>query len=85
MSFTIFPKFNQINKYLKYIQSLADIHKPLTAKVARKTFGNIWYYERDAPITYIQMMYGHKKEETTRRYLNIEVGQIMDRMHKRIS
>jgi len=30
------------------------------------------------------MMYGHKKEETSRRYLNIEVGQIMDRMYEKL-
>ena len=67
-----FRRMTSINTYLKYLPYLTDISKSLTAKVFRKTFASIWYFERNAQLWQVMKMLGHAKEETTKRYLAID-------------
>jgi len=67
-----FPKTSRINVFMKYLNGITGINKPLTCKVMRKTCASIWYFERDMPISAVMKLLGHKKEETTRRYLGID-------------
>ncbi|MCR9254370.1 MAG: site-specific integrase [bacterium] len=72
----LFERNLKINEHLVYIRHLCKIPFHITAKTFRKTFGSIIYYELPETgvnkLGVIMKAYGHKREETTRRYLGIQ-------------
>ncbi len=66
----------KLNAYLKEIQDLAKIEKPLTFHVARHTFATTVTMMNGVPIESISKMLGHKNIKTTQHYARIVDSKI---------
>lgn len=72
----LFKRMTKINYYLSYVKEICNIPFNITASNFRKTFASILYYELKAPLWRVQLALGHTKEETTRKYLGIQLNDI---------
>jgi len=75
---SILPRFSnqKINSYLKEIADIAGIKKPLTHKVARKTFGSLLLYH-NTPMAVVSELMGHSSVLITQKhYAKLEVKRL---------
>lgn len=74
----LLPRFSnqKINSYLKEIADLLGINKPLTHKVARKTFGSVLLYY-NVPMKVVSKLMGHSSVIITERhYAQVELKKL---------
>jgi len=74
----LLPRFSnqKINSYLKEIAELLGINKPLTHKVARKTFGSVLLYY-NVPMKVVSKLMGHSSIIITERhYAQVELKKL---------
>lgn len=71
----------KFNKRLKKIGLMAKIEKNLTTHVARHTFGTLLAVE-GTPVVVIAKLMGHKKTETTMKYIHIAERARQNEMDK---
>lgn len=74
----ILPRFSnqKINSYLKEIADIVGIKKPLTHKVARKTFGSLLLYH-NTPMAVVSELMGHSSVLITQKhYAKLEVKRL---------
>jgi integrase/recombinase XerD len=78
------PRFSnqKINSYLKEIAVIVGIEKPLTHKVARKTFGSVLLYY-NVPMKVVSELMGHSSVIITERhYAQVELKKLGDEMSR---
>lgn len=73
----------QINRNLKSIAFLADIH-PFTTYAARHSYSNIQNKENNVSATILQGLLGHTTEETTQIYLDRFGNSELDKYDKNL-
>lgn len=74
----LLPRFSnqKINSYLKEIAELLGINKPLSHKVARKTFGSVLLYY-NVPMKVVSKLMGHSSVIITERhYAQVELKKL---------
>ncbi|HEY8688986.1 MAG TPA: site-specific integrase [Chitinophagaceae bacterium] len=79
---TIVPRFSnqKINSYLKEIADVVGINKPLTHKIARKTFGSILLYY-NIPMKVVSELMGHSSVVITEKhYAQVELKRLGEAM-----
>jgi site-specific recombinase XerD len=77
----------KMNEYLKLIQELVKINKPLTTHLARHTFATTITLGNGVPIETVSRMLGHTKLSTTQIYakvLDMKIGKDMDDLENKI-
>ena len=78
----IIPKFSnqKINSYLKEIADIIGINKPLSHKIARKTFGSVLLYY-NVPMKVVSKLMGHSSVLITEKhYADVELKKLGDEM-----
>ncbi len=78
------PRFSnqKINSYLKEIAVIVGIEKPLTHKVARKTFGSVLLYY-NVPMKVVSELMGHSSViMPERHYAQVELKKLGDEMSR---
>ncbi len=78
LSSCIVPRISnqKINSYLKEVADVCNINKPLTHKVARKTFGSILLYY-NVPMKVVSELMGHSSVLITERhYAQVELKKL---------
>ncbi|HRP90751.1 MAG TPA: tyrosine-type recombinase/integrase [Edaphocola sp.] len=78
----IIPKFSnqKINSYLKEIADILGIDKPLSHKIARKTFGSVLLYY-NVPMKVVSKLMGHSSVLITEKhYADVELKKLGDEM-----
>ncbi|RYE49957.1 MAG: hypothetical protein EOP48_20665 [Sphingobacteriales bacterium] len=71
-----------VNKYLKEVADLADIHKKLTFHAARHTFATTVTLNQGVDIVTVSAMLGHKMLKTTQIYARVNLNKIGNDMEK---
>lgn len=70
----------KINSYLKEVAEVSGINKPLTHKIARKTFGSILLYY-NVPMKVVSELMGHSSVIITERhYAQVELKRLGEAM-----
>jgi site-specific recombinase XerD len=65
-----------MNSYLKEVAEVCGINKPLTHKIARKTFGSILLYY-DVPMKVVSELMGHSSVIITEQhYAQVELKRL---------
>lgn len=80
----IIPKFSnqKINSYLKEIADILGIDKPLSHKIARKTFGSLLLYY-NTPMKVVSKLMGHNSVLITERhYADVELRKLGEEMER---
>lgn len=78
LSTFIVPRMSnqKVNSYLKEVAEICDITKPLTHKVARKTFGSALLYY-NVPMKVVSELMGHSSVLITERhYAQVELRRL---------
>ena len=81
-SSNIVPRISnqKINSYLKEVGDICSIEKPLTHKVARKTFGSVLLYY-NVPMKVVSELMGHSSVLVTERhYAQVELKKLGEAM-----
>lgn len=71
-----------LNKYLKEIASIAEIHKRVSFHLARHTFATTVTLNRGVDIVSVSKMLGHKNLRTTQIYAKVSMLKIAEDMKK---
>jgi site-specific recombinase XerD len=75
-NFPLNLSLTHFGKHLDRISILAGLPYKLNNKMARKTFASFWYFNRQLPIHYLQILLGHKDVKDTAHYLRISDKEI---------
>ena len=57
---------------------MSGIGFKVTNKMVRKTFASIYYFDRELPVHFVQILLGHKNVKDTYHYLWITDDDISD-------
>lgn len=80
----LLPKFSnqKINSYLKEIADIVGIDKPLSHKIARKTFGSVLLYY-NVPMKVVSKLMGHSSVLITEKhYADVELRKLGNEMNR---
>ena len=83
-NFPLNLSLTHFNKHLERISEMAGIGFKTTNKMARKTFASIYYFDRELPIHFVQILLGHKSVKDTYHYLRISDDDIADEIIRRL-
>jgi integrase len=84
-NFPLNLSLTHFGKHLDRISILAGLPYKLNNKMARKTFASFWYFNRQLPIHYLQILLGHKDVKDTSHYLRIADNDIANEIMKWMS
>lgn len=76
-NFPLHLSLTHFDKHLKRISDLAGIGFKITNKMARKTFASYFYFTKNLPVHYLQILLGHKDVKDTAHYLRISDKDIV--------
>ena len=77
----------KVNKYLKEITTVCQIHKNVTFHVARHTFATTVTLSNGVPIETVSKLLGHTQLQTTQIYARVlqkKVGDDMDALMRKM-
>jgi len=63
---------------------MEEIGFKITNKMARKTFASIYYFDRELPIHYVQILLDHKNVKDISHYLRISEDDIAEEIIRRL-
>lgn len=83
-NFPLNLSLTHFDKHLARISEMSGIGFKITNKMARKTFASIYYFDRELPIHFVQILLGHKNVKDTSHYLRISDDDIADEIIRRL-
>jgi integrase len=83
-NFPLNLSLTHFDKHLEKISEMAEIGFKITNKMARKTFASMYYFDRELPVHFIQVLLGHKDVKDTYHYLRIDDDDIADEIVRRL-
>lgn len=83
-NFPLELSLTHFDKHLGRIGEMAGIGFKVTNKMARKTFASMYYFDRELPIHFVQILLGHKNVKDTSHYLRIADDDIADEIIRRL-
>lgn len=83
-NFPLNLSLTHFDKHLARISEMAKIGFKITNKMARKTFASIYYFDKELPINFVQILLGHKNVKDTAHYLRITDDDIADEIMRRL-
>jgi len=83
-NFPLNLSLTHFDKHLGRIGEMAGIGFKVTNKMARKTFASIYYFRRELPVHFVQILLGHKNVKDTSHYLRIADDDIADEIIRRL-